>query len=52
MPITDADSIRVTITLEQQIYDKIKDASRQMGLRPATWMSMVVTSKVNHVDVS
>ena len=51
MPIKDADSIRVTITLEQEIYERIKETSRQMGLRPATWISMVTTSKVNQVDV-
>jgi len=51
MPIKDADSIRVTITLEQEIYDRIKETSRQMGLRPATWISMVATSKMNNVDV-
>jgi len=52
MPPIDAGSIRVTITLEQEIFNKIKKTSRQIGLRPATWISMVVTSKVNQVDVS
>lgn len=51
MPTTDADSVRVTITLNRDIYDKIRFRSKRLGLRPATWISMVATSKANDVDL-
>ncbi len=51
MPTTDADSVRVTITLRKDIYDTIRLRSRRLGLRPATWISMVATSKANDLDV-
>jgi antitoxin component of RelBE/YafQ-DinJ toxin-antitoxin module len=43
--------IRVTITLNGNVYDEIKRISRQMGLRPSTWISMVCTSKANNVNL-
>jgi hypothetical protein len=43
--------IRVTITLNGNVYDEIKRISKQMGLRPSTWISMVCTSKANNVQL-
>jgi hypothetical protein len=43
--------IRVTITLNGNVYDEIKRISKQMGLRPSTWISMVCTSKANNVNL-
>jgi len=50
MGTSDADSVRITLTLKEKVYDKVKQVSDQVGLRPSTWMTMVVTSKVNDVD--
>jgi len=44
--------VRVTVTLHEDVYKKIKDLSHQVGLLPATWVAMTATSKVNHIDVS
>jgi len=46
---TDARKVRVTITLDEHVYRRIKEVSRDMGLRPSTWMTMVCTSKANNV---
>ncbi|MFQ6136848.1 MAG: hypothetical protein ACE5PM_06680 [Candidatus Hydrothermarchaeales archaeon] len=51
MPKRDAKSIRVTITLREGVYEEIKRISRQLGLRPSTWISMVATSKANNIEV-
>jgi len=50
MPSNDADSVRITITIKHEIYEKIKQTSRRMGLRPATWIGMVATTKVNNIE--
>ena len=51
MPKTDAKSVRVTITLREDVYEEIKRISRRLGLRPSTWISMVATSNANNVKV-
>ena len=48
----DAKAIRITITLNRNVYEEIKRVSESMGLRPSTWMTMICTSKVRHVDIS
>ena len=52
MPQSDADTIRVTITLDQGVYEEIKLTSRQLGLKPATWITMVATAKINNLNVT
>ncbi len=47
-----AESVRVTLTLNAGIYEEVKRISGKLGLRPATWMKMVVTSKVNDVELA
>lgn len=47
-----ADSIRVTITLGRDVYDEIRRQSRLLGLRPATWIAMVTTSRVRGAEVA
>ena len=44
-------NLRVTITLNEEIYNEIKNISQNMGLHPSTWISMVATSKVNNVKI-
>ena len=43
---------RITVTLDLDVYEKIKALSRQVGLLPASWVAMAATSKVNHIEVS
>lgn len=47
---SDADSVRITLTLKEKVYKKVKRVSDRVGLRPSTWMTMVVTSKVNEIE--
>jgi hypothetical protein len=47
----DAKSVRVTITLRHEIYDKIKEISHQLGLHPSTWIGMIATSKANNIEM-
>ncbi|MBU7032752.1 MAG: hypothetical protein HXS53_09495 [Theionarchaea archaeon] len=51
MSRSDAQTVRVTITLKLEIYDKIKEISNQLGLHPSTWIGMVATSKANNIDM-
>ena len=44
--------VRVTITLNQNVYDEIKKISKNLGIRPSTWITMVCTSKANNVSLS
>lgn len=44
--------IRITITLNRNVYEHIKRISSNMGLRPSTWMTMVCTAKANNVDIA
>jgi len=43
---TDAKRMRVTITLNNDVYEDIKKISRSMGIRPSTWISMTATTNV------
>jgi hypothetical protein len=43
--------VRITVTLDAEVYDRIKKLGKKMGLMPASWVSMVATSKVNDIDV-
>ena len=45
-------AVRITITLNRNVYEEIKRVSETMGLRPSTWMTMICTSKVKNVDIS
>ena len=49
---SDVPAVRVTITLNSDVYDNIQRISKNMGLRPSTWITMICTSKVNNVLVS
>ena len=51
MHTTDARAVRVTISLNEGVYENIKDISRKMGIRPSTWISMVCTSRTNNVHL-
>lgn len=44
--------VRITITLNRNVYEHIKKISGNMGLRPSTWMTMICTSKVNNIQLS
>ena len=48
---SDVKSVRVTLTLSREAYERVKEACRPMGLRPSTWMTMIVTSKVNDLEL-
>lgn len=48
----DSRAVRITITLNRNVYEEIKRTSETMGLRPSTWMTMICTSKVRNVDIS
>jgi hypothetical protein len=39
--------VRVSITLREDIYNEIKKLSHELGIKPASWMAMTLTSKVN-----
>jgi len=43
--------IRITVTLTEDAYEKIKHVSLRMGLLPASWVSMVATSRVNNIEL-
>ncbi len=45
------DIVRVTITLDRGVYERIKGRARLVGTRPSSWISMVLTSKINKVDM-
>ena len=47
----DAKIARVTISLDAEVYKKVKDLSHQMGLRPSSWMAMIVSAQINDVHV-
>ena len=49
---SDAESVRVSLTLDSEIYEHVKEMSSQFGLRPSTWMRMVVTTKVNNIELA
>jgi len=48
----DADSTRITITIDKNIYGNIKEISKRMGISPSTWVTMICTSKVNDIELS
>lgn len=48
---TDAENLRVTITLTKLAYEQVKSISGRMGLKPSTWISMLVTSRVNDLEL-
>lgn len=48
----EAPAVRITITLNQNVYEDIKKISNHMGLRPSTWITMICTSKANNVELS
>ena len=50
MSQTDAEKIRITLTLNKDVYNKVKRISKVYGLRPSTWMTMLVSSNVNNAD--
>lgn len=51
MPKSDAVPLRVYFFYcKKKVNEKIKRISRQMGLRPSTWISMVATSKTNNIE--
>ena len=43
--------VRITITLDGEVYEKIQEISNTVGLRPATWISMLTTSKINNLEM-
>ena len=43
--------VRITVTLNRDAYEKIKDISHQMGLLPATWVAMMATARANNIDI-
>ena len=49
MANNDAKTVRITITLDEGTYEKIKKQSKKIGLKPSTWISMVSTATVNSV---
>ena len=44
--------VRITVTLDEDVYRKIKRIGRLMGLLPATWVGMVATSKANSLEIT
>ena len=44
--------VRITVSLEEEVYERIKKVSSQIGLLPATWVSMVATSKANNLEIT
>lgn len=48
---TDTGISRVTISLGADVYEKVRELSRRMGLRPSSWMAMIISTHVNDVDV-
>ena len=47
----DDSSVRVTITLNRDVYEEIKRISSLLGLKPATWMSLICTTKANNIGI-
>ena len=47
----DAKIARVTISLDVDVYEKVKNLSHQMGLRPSSWMAMIISTQINDVHV-
>lgn len=44
-------SIRIGITLSEDIYKKVKATCNQLGIKPSTRISMLVTSEINKVRI-
>jgi hypothetical protein len=47
----DVKSVRFTITLRHEIYDKIKDIRHQLGLPPFTWIGMIAPSTADDIEM-
>jgi antitoxin component of RelBE/YafQ-DinJ toxin-antitoxin module len=45
-------SVRIGITLREDIYKKVKATCNQLGIKPSTWISMVVTTEINKVRIT
>lgn len=45
-------SVRIGITLREDIYKKVKATCNPLGIKPSTWISMVVTSEINKVRIT
>lgn len=43
--------MRVSVTLREDIYLEIKRLSHDIGIKPASWIAMTLTSKVNDIEV-
>ena len=38
--------VRVTVGLDNEVYERIKEKDRLLGLRPGTWMRMILTKNI------
>ncbi len=43
--------IRLTISLDEEVHKRVKEVSTMMGMKATTWITMMISSKVNAVDV-
>ncbi len=43
--------VRLTISLDEGVYERVKEISARMGMKAAVWITMMISSKANNVDV-
>ncbi|MFQ6089644.1 MAG: hypothetical protein ACE5K0_12195 [Candidatus Methanofastidiosia archaeon] len=44
------EKVRITVTLRKDVYEKVKKLAYKKGLKPSTYITMMITSKVNEKD--
>lgn len=45
----DAKIARVTLSLPADVYDRVRELSQRMGLRPSSWIAMIISTQINDV---
>jgi len=48
----DSRKVRISVTLRADIYQEIKRLSHDLGIKPASWIAMTLTAKVNDIELN
>lgn len=52
MPPAGKGKVRVSVTLRREVFERIRDISRELGLKPSQWIAMAITSNANHININ